>query len=49
VPEQAPPVKVTGLRKTYAGGFAAVDGLGLKIPDGRSSVCSDRMARGRRR
>ncbi len=27
-------MKVAGLRKTYAGGFAAVDGLDLKIPDG---------------
>jgi hypothetical protein len=30
VPEQAPAVKVAGLRKTYAGGFAAVDGLDLE-------------------
>jgi ABC-2 type transport system ATP-binding protein len=34
VHEQAPAVKVEGLRKTYAGGFTAVDSLDVEIPDG---------------
>jgi hypothetical protein len=46
---RARPVQMEDVRKTYPNGVEALKGVSLTVPRARSSACSARTARGRRR